>query len=520
MDYAVKTDRVCTAGTIYSSSSEQAVDADLKLPDYCPDIQKILKCRVTPQIMSKNIVGDRLEIEGVSIVSVIYIDAIKNSVRCAEQSYPFEITANLPTTPQSAVISTDIRISYLNCRALSPRRLNIHGAFTVCVKVLDRVDRHICTHIKGDDIEQKKATVDYSSLKGLTQQQFTVTEAIETGQNGPAVQAVVRCDIRAVTKENSVVSGKLMYKGELLIKLLYLSDLDSGKLETLEYNIPFSQVIAVEGIGDSCELAVRAEIMNSEVTLRNEIGFDNPLPVLTARLCVTVLSLEKQDTMLVTDCYSTSYKTECEQKNCSLPLMTMMLSESVVEKSNVDFTDSSISRVIDVWCEKGAAVCESVKGKALLRGKYNICVLAKDSEGTVIYTERTMEYSRELKTVNGEIESFVSPECISSSYRISGDKRIEVRAELLVTGELYELTEISGVTRVTADESCPNETDKNASLILYYARKGEDIWTIAREHSTSAEFVRDENDLDSDLLPEDMMIILPGGRAPAGNSRS
>ena len=512
MNYAIKTDCICTATVIYRDSSEQTVDADFALPDYCPDIRKILKCCIEPQIDSKNIVGDRLEITGSSLVRVIYVDAIKDSVRCAEQTYPFEITANLPDTPQSAVITTDIRVSYLNCRALSPRRLNIHGAFIVDARVTDKGEQRICNHIKGEDIQQKKLSVGYSCLKGISQQQFAVTEALERSQNTPAVQAVVRSDIRAVSREHSFVSGKLMYKGELLVKLLYLSDLDSGKLETLEYNIPFSQVIGIEGVEDGSELALSVEVMNSAVALRTEIGFDDPLPVLSARLCVTVLSYKTQDAMLVTDCYSTSYKTQTERSQCTLPLLTSVVNESVVEKSNVDLTDGSISKVIDVWCEKGGAVCEAVKGMAVLRGKYNICVLALDAAGEVVYTERTMEYSRELKQIDTGrcgLECRVSAECISTSFRFSSEKRIEVRAELLVNGELYETTRVNAVTSASADEAAPITRDGGASLILYYAKKGEDIWSIAREYSTGAERVRLENDLSDDILDQDMMIMLP-----------
>lgn len=511
MNYAVKTDRLSMAGTIYSESCEQTVDADLALPDYCPDIQKILKCRIDPQIESRNIAGDRLEISGKSVVSVIYIDAIKNSVRCTEQSYPFDITANLSGTPQSAVISTDIRVSYLNCRALSPRRLNIHGAFTVAVKVTDKTDTHVCDHIKGSDIQQKKLTVGYSCLEALTQQQFSVTEALETGQNTPAVQSVVRCDVGAVTKEHSVISGKLMYKGELNVKLLYLSDLDTGKLETLSYSIPFSQVIAIRGFSDESEFAVRVEVLNSSVVLRQEIGFDDPLPVLSAKLCVTLFSYCKKDAQLVTDCYSTLYKTKTESSRCTLPLMTSVLNETVVEKSNVDFTDSSVSKVIDVWCENGAAVCENVKGKAVLRGKYNVCILALDTENNVVYTERAMEYSRDLRAVseNVKLDPYICAETVSTTFRFVSEKRVEVREELLVTGELYEVTTVSGITGVSAVEGSQKEKASDASLILYYAHKGDDVWGIAREYSTSAELVRLENDLESDILPQDMMIMLP-----------
>lgn len=511
MNYAVKTDRLTTAGVIYSDSSEKTVDADLSLPDYCPDIRKILKCTLDPQIERKSVSGDRLVISGSSTVRVIYIDAIKNAVRCTEQCYPFEISASLPVAPQSAVISTETRVSYLNCRALSPRRLNIHGAFTVGVKVIDKTDSRVCTHIKGNDIEQRKVPVEYSQLNALVWQQFSVTEVLETDRSTPAVQSVIRCDVRAFTKDCKLSSGKISYKGELSVKLLYLSDLDTGKTETLEYNIPFSQVIGMQNTAEDGELAVRAEVMNSSVILKTEIGFDDPLPVLSAGICVTVFSLSKRNEDIVTDCYSTSYKAKAVSAKTTVPLLISSLNESIVERSNVEFVDSSVSGVIDVWCEKGAAVCDCVNGKALLRGKYTICVLASDPEGEVVYTERTMEYSRDLRAVeNGvKLDTFVSGEAVSVSFRIVSEKRIEVRTELLVTGELYELKTINSITEVTADENDRTVPGTDCSLILCYAKKGEDIWDIAREHSASAERVRMENDLSEDILQSDMMILLP-----------
>ncbi|MBQ3968995.1 MAG: DUF3794 domain-containing protein [Clostridia bacterium] len=511
MEYPIKTDGIFVSKVIFEETNEQTVDADFGLPDYCPDIQKILKCQIEPHIDSKNIIGDRIEIEGSSVVKVIYIDAIKTSVRCTEQSYPFSITANLKDTPQFAVIQTDIKVNYLNCRALSPRRLNIHGAFNVSVKVIDKSELHTCTHIKGDDIQQKKQTLYYSYLEGLSQQQFSITETLETGQNRPAIQAVIRSDIRAVCTECKPIANKIMYKGDLLIKLMYLSDLDSGKVETMEYTIPFSQVIDLNGVKEDSECAVRTEIMNYSVTLRTEIGFDDPLPVLSAKLCVTAFAFEKRDTMVVSDCYSTKYYLDTQRESYVLPKLAETVRENVIDKSSVEFTDSAISRVIDVWCEKGNVICVSKDEKMYLSGKYNVCVLAVDSSENFIYTERTMEYSYPMPNTAPieKMQFFLNNECISIGFRFSSEKRIEVRCEMLITGEIYEIGTVSAVASAKADSDKKRGKEDSTSLILYYASKGEDVWSIAREYCTSVEQVREENDLTEDCLIGDRMLMIP-----------
>ena len=33
---------------VYDGCQEQPIDLDISLPDYCPDIQRVLKCQVNP----------------------------------------------------------------------------------------------------------------------------------------------------------------------------------------------------------------------------------------------------------------------------------------------------------------------------------------------------------------------------------------------------------------------------------------------------------------------------------------
>ena len=55
---------------IFNGTSEQPIDLDVSLPDYCPDISRILKCHAVPQITSRMVVGDRLTVEGSTMIRI------------------------------------------------------------------------------------------------------------------------------------------------------------------------------------------------------------------------------------------------------------------------------------------------------------------------------------------------------------------------------------------------------------------------------------------------------------------
>ena len=74
MEYRVMKGEIPVCETILDTSAEQPIDLDFSLPDYCPDIQKILKCQIYPTITEQTI-SDRLDVEGEVLVKLLYLAA-------------------------------------------------------------------------------------------------------------------------------------------------------------------------------------------------------------------------------------------------------------------------------------------------------------------------------------------------------------------------------------------------------------------------------------------------------------
>ena len=66
---------------IYNDTAECGVDIEYYLPDYCPDIQKVLKCCVSPNIENSSAVGDKITVSGNLGITVMYSDEKAASVR-------------------------------------------------------------------------------------------------------------------------------------------------------------------------------------------------------------------------------------------------------------------------------------------------------------------------------------------------------------------------------------------------------------------------------------------------------
>ena len=94
--------------TVYDGKLEQAVDGDITLPEYCPDILRILKCGMEPSIHAVQATGERVSIDGSARITVLYA-AEDGSLQSFEQSYPFSRGADVGSLTDQCAVTASAR---------------------------------------------------------------------------------------------------------------------------------------------------------------------------------------------------------------------------------------------------------------------------------------------------------------------------------------------------------------------------------------------------------------------------
>ncbi len=511
MEYDIKKDMFTTDEIFFEGCQEQAVDLDFNLPDYCPDIQKILKCQVYPQITSRGLSSNRLDVDGNAIVKVLYIDSDKKGIRFCEQSTPFSCSFNLNGTPDDPAILTDLKVEYINCRAVSPRRLDIHGAFSICSKVINRNQQEVISRIQSDDVQQKMMEIPVSNVIALAQQQFSVNEVLEVSSGKPPIESIVRTDVSLMLQDYKIVTNKLIIKGEAFIKILYISDMNTGQMETMEYSVPISQIIDVDGITDDCVCDIKLKILSKDIQVRSDTSGEDNLLSIDLKIVAVVKIYNKTQINPIADVYSTEYELEVSHKQMAFKNILDYINDNNVNKCVIELQSEGVSKVIDVWSEM-ASVNAKLKGNQIeFTGKLNICILALDKQEVPFYIEKVMdfEYYYDWSSKSENIICDADISVISVGFRITGSDGIEIKTELSLSVVVYEMRNISFVSEISAKEEIEKDKEDQVALTIYYAEPGESVWNIARTYNTSVDAIKKENDLTNDVLEERGMILIP-----------
>lgn len=509
MEYLLERESVELCEALTDSVCEQPVDIDISLPDYCPDIERILKCRLCPVVSSASAVGDRLDVDGASVVRVWYLDSRKQSIRLCEHTVPFSCSFELRGSATETVPCVRIKSDYINCRAVSPRKLDIHGAFSVIATVYSHSPREYCTGINAPDIQQQTSAVTVSSLKGMSRQQFSLSEVLDIGKGKSTPEAILRSELTFTKGDSRAIDDKLMLRGEATLRVLYVTDIETGARDAMSFSIPVSQVIDVQGISDSTRNDISVEIMSCDVSLKSEYDENSTLITLDARLCACVFAYEDKELPLITDAYSTDYELDIDRDPCAVSRLQRVEDIALSLRDEMKTGDNSITRVVDLWCDGISSICSSGSGVLNIKGKLTLCLFALDGDGVPFCCEKAVDFSAELECPDDGLTYTARTDISvpSPSYRITGDNCIEIKADVIISAAVYGEGSIRCITSVSTDEDKRKQRDEAAALTIYYADEGESLWDIARRYCTSVEAIRNENKITGDTASRGMMLI-------------
>lgn len=493
--------------TALDTVAEQPADVDLTLPDYCPDIEKILKCTLIPKIQSKTLSGGQLQVDGVCVVNVLYVESEKKTIRCCEHSLGFSQRFSVGDVGDSSMILTKTKPEYVNCRALSPRRLVTHGAFSLYAKVIAARSTPLFTPADEDlEVFSRKTAV--CDLRANCQEQFSVSEEISVADK-PAIESVLYSRAEAYVTDAKAAGGKLMLSGEISLSLFYLSSIETGETAKLNYILPFNRIIDCEGIDDSTENIFHAEVMSFDTRLKNDILSDKPALAFDAALCVSAEGYKCGEEEIITDAYSTAYAyapqfTELKPVGGVCPV-----GETFIEKLTAKVDNCRLSKILDIYADSTSLETASSGSALAAKGKINLCILALDDKGFPVFVERSLDYERTLSAAGGcDRMIFDSARVASISYRLTDDSGAEIRCELRISGGAVKCGSIRAVSGVEVYEDSP-VAPCDCALTLYYASAGESLWDIAKSHNTKAELILGENAIDDMILDSDKMLLVP-----------
>ena len=495
MECNVMNHAVCVNETVYDSVVEVPLEADIMLPDYCPDIVKILKCTLSACVKSARAQGRTLQLEGMCSVNVLYLGEDNSGMsgsgqsalqlRSVDYKLPYSKNVDLKSEVGQVIVFVSADSSYCSCRAVSKRRVELRASVSHKLSVVSSGEEQVVADVAEDTqnpqgIQLRKKTMQQDAFVTQARETISVHEELELAQGKPPVRSVICSNGCAVMTDHKLISGKIVTKGELRLQILYCTDQNS--IEQMEYALPISAVIDAPGADDGCVCSAGYAVCELEILPK--LGEDG------------------QNTRFELNAQVVATAEVCRRKGeIELP-------------DGVDSIIAGWGRVTD-----SAVSFEEENGeyKAQLHLSLNLCMLAYDDSAGIQFYDKTekLDCSFPVSGVDAQEQRLLfCPQLTVTGFDYSRSAgALQVRCEVLVRGCICQLKKCSVMEEIVVDEQKPVEREDDCSLTIYYADPGENLWEIAKAYHTAMQSVLEANSQlelsQEDAVSKREMLLIP-----------
>ncbi|MBE6886104.1 MAG: DUF3794 domain-containing protein [Ruminococcaceae bacterium] len=505
MELTVTNKQVPSVEVVYDGCAEQPVECDLLLPDYCPDIVRILKCTVTPVLRRKQQSGTTLTLEGDAQIRVYYISEDPAQICSADTTLPFTKNIELSSREGTLLSGVTAKTDYVNCRAISPRRADIRAALSIYLQVEALTSKEVLCGGTGGGIQLDLAREEVAVCTGGAEKLFSIRETFEAGYGTPAIREILACTGTVRINDVRALPGKGVIKGEAELEA-FCRTADGGT-DVITATLPVSQIVDCEGADESSRCTAVAEVLSCRILPAGE-GEEG----LTAELELScrIRAYTSTEITFAEDAYSTCYPTECETVCLRLERRGENCREVLPLSVSFEQTDPPVTEILYTEVRTSAVATAVSDGFLTAEGRLLCGFFARNADQEIVYFEREAPFTfkKALPDPDEPVDAQLRVTPILSGVTVTATG-LELRAELRWEGELRTLLTRTVLTDVRLDEEHPLERDPAIGLIVYYADAGERIWDIAKRYRTSAAAVQEENETESEILPNRCMLMIP-----------
>lgn len=499
---------VCVNQTVFFQKGEIPFDLDFSLPDYCPDIRKILKCRVTPGIFSKAATGQSITVDGQISACVFYCDE-QNGVYSYEQTVPFNKTFQGEENLDGALVEICTKLQYVNCRAVSERKIDIHGAVAISVGANCLKTFEILSDADRPDFQFERAEMPTLNAISNAEKNLLVEERLDISSSLPTVGCILKSSAEISVDEVKPIRSKVNVKGNLSVEVLYCDE-QHRRYQNYSTVIPYSQFIDMPEVREDCRCECRAQICFLEVKPIKGSEECRSLSM-NAKVFMQVSAYCDRNVPVILDLYSTRYEIDAKREELPMDRICSSLKDRYTYQGVMDFPLKDLAGILDFSRESETVGCRFENGKVLVSLRLNVGFLYCNSDSQISYAEKSEEFTYEHPVEDSIGENAVcNPDfrIASVSYNILSESQVEFRVEYTVGLCIHEVKNIRAVARWEEDSQKVKGTP-DCSLVAYFAAKGEKIWDIAKRYNSNLAEMQALNGLKETEVPEQRCLLIP-----------
>lgn len=515
MDIGVKKETVEISGKKAEVTINTSVENDIIIPDTKEDIKDVVNIDSYISITGKELQNERAVIYGTVYVNILYVtDEEKAGLRSISASMPFSDVSDIRGAEDGDVLTLNSKIRSSDYKILNGRKLNLKSQVETKAAVYGKTEKTAASGVDNiEGFEDITETVSVLNFNPTFSKEIKVEKRISLPMADEGAKEILRVHGHISDKNVKIINGKVIVKGETVLSCLYESK--SGEIKTVSDTVGFTEIFDVSGIKDDVLTDISFEPSYLKFT-----PYDNDEEIrgtdVEMGLSCSINYYESKSVNIIKDCYCVNKKIKTSLESVEYSKTVMDVNKQIAVKDSIVIPENAplINKIIDIDAKSYITSIENSDNKLIIKGCTDTYLLymSEDENAPLYSAQKTIDFEEEFdKEKNGEYQAHINVNTLGSSYSFSAPDRAEVRCNVELKGVITGKENKDIISDIEFADF-PEDDKKAPSFTVYFAKKGEKLWDIAKKYYTTVSAIKEMNEMESEKITEPIKLFIPSFR--------
>lgn len=497
------------------NKESEMINEEYLIPDTHPDVYEVLMVEAKPIVLSKDMSGSKLNVEGRIDYNVLYLAREEGMVVCSvNYSQKFSNQIELEEAEHKTVCEVDCRVEHIEAKIINERKVAINGILNLNFEVYKGKEVQMIKDIECEDgveVLKKSEVINKTDLNDTLD--IVGKSVLRVSMDKPQVSRILKSEIVLQKKEIKLGEDKAYCGCYSKIRILYCGN-EGKEIHYLEDSVYISKELMIPEMKQDLAISAEFDLVSKDINVEeDDLGEARIVNIEFMAECkVKVFSKENIDVIM--DAYSPKVPVQIEKEEVEMGMLHGVYNSDIVVKDNIYIKEDDMKPEYIVAASGNIIITDKQvsKDKLNIEGYIKVCAVYKtsDEEKYLSKVEGDIPFGATIEAKDADEKmKILAKACLEDLDLGVEANTIAVKANVVMNCKvLYNVKKelVSDIKEVEGEE-----LKKKASLTIYVIGKGDTLWNLAKKYMTTMSEIMELNEMeDGEKLVSGEKILIPG----------
>ena len=523
----------CT--TFASAQSQITLDDDYNVPDYRPDIVKVLKEKGELHFDEVKAAAGAAWLKGRLVFRVLYrSDQENGKISCLKGDLQFQEQLNMDGVQEYDVIQASGEIEDLTIGVIHSRKISVRAVILLKTEEPREKEDELCVGIEADDgCEKRYRNTNILQLLCMKRDQCRQKSEITLPSSKPNVQEILWKSLEIRNLDTKMGQDGVKLSGEVLISVLYQEEEETDRVQWYETVIPLDCGVECDA-GTEADIIykVKAEPTSMELEVKPDYDGEERVLVLELVMNLDIRIWKEQEISMLEDIYSLKKEIIPVRTGVTLQHISVKNDSQCRLTEQMELAESQ-EKILQICSCEGTVHLENteltgqgVRAEGILVTE--LLYITTDDQMPIgsareiypfeqfieipqqtVRTEQNKPEGTETLEQKNKLQTELDCRISQLSAVMLDQDHVEIKAVIGLNLLAFEQEQIDNITDTCEEPLDMEQLQKRPGLVGYIAKDGDSLWSIAKEnHTTVEDILQDNHRTDENLRRGDKILIV------------